>query len=82
MYLVVIVLIIIHIMTTFKYKKNKKLKTKLQKTLVKKIGKAIIEYKMINNNDRILVGISGGKDSLTLIHILKLFKKKHLFILI
>ncbi|MCG8689371.1 MAG: tRNA 2-thiocytidine(32) synthetase TtcA [Desulfobacterales bacterium] len=39
-------------------------------------GKAIHEWKMISDNDRILVGISGGKDSLTLFHLLVSFKKK------
>ncbi|MEW5759023.1 MAG: ATP-binding protein [Candidatus Omnitrophota bacterium] len=36
-----------------------------------KIGKAIQNYKLINNGDRILIGISGGKDSLSLLSLLK-----------
>ncbi|MCX7943318.1 MAG: hypothetical protein N2746_02260 [Deltaproteobacteria bacterium] len=35
--------------------------------VIKKVGLAINRYKMINENDRILVAVSGGKDSLTLL---------------
>ena len=41
------------------------------KSLNRDIGKAIHQYDMISANDRILVGISGGKDSLTLLWSLK-----------
>ena len=34
-----------------------------------------MDYKMINNDDRVLVGISGGKDSLTLLHLLLHFQR-------
>lgn len=40
------------------------------KSLLRKIGRAIADYKMIRNGDRILLGVSGGKDSLSLLHIL------------
>jgi selenocysteine lyase/cysteine desulfurase/tRNA(Ile)-lysidine synthase TilS/MesJ len=55
--------------------KAKVLWPKIPKKLNSLIGKAIGDYEMIKANDRILVGLSGGKDSLTLLHVLKRFSK-------
>jgi tRNA(Ile)-lysidine synthase TilS/MesJ len=41
------------------------------KSLLRKVGKAIADYGMIRDGDRILLGVSGGKDSLSLLHILR-----------
>lgn len=38
-------------------------------------GNAIGRFQMINGNDRILVGLSGGKDSFILLHLLHYFQK-------
>ncbi len=38
--------------------------------LIKKVGKTIRKYRMIEEGDRILIAISGGKDSLTLLKLL------------
>jgi len=37
------------------------------------VGSAIRDFDMIKEGDKILIAISGGKDSLSLIHILKHF---------
>jgi tRNA 2-thiocytidine biosynthesis protein TtcA len=39
-------------------------------------GRAIGDFNLIENGDRILVAVSGGKDSYTLLHILDSLKKK------
>jgi len=41
--------------------------------------KAIEKYKLINNGDKIAVGVSGGKDSLVLLKALKDFQKFNVF---
>lgn len=46
-----------------------------EKTLWSPIGKAMHDYNMIENGDRIAVGISGGKDSLTVLNALIRIKK-------
>lgn len=40
------------------------------------IGQALHEYELIRAGDRILVAVSGGKDSLTMLHFLMEFQKK------
>lgn len=41
------------------------------KSLLRSVGRAIADYAMIRDGDRILLGLSGGKDSLSLLHILR-----------
>ncbi len=45
------------------------------KSLLRAVGKAIGEYDLIREGDRILLGLSGGKDSLSLLHILHHFQR-------
>jgi len=47
----------------------------ISKKLLRIAGKTNAEFKLIGEGDRVLVGLSGGKDSLTLIHILKHIQK-------
>lgn len=44
---------------------------KLSKKIMSKLGKTNAEFKLIEEGDKILVGLSGGKDSLTLVHALR-----------
>lgn len=45
------------------------------KSLIRSVGKAIHDYQLIRAGDRILLGLSGGKDSLSLLHILRHFQR-------
>lgn len=40
------------------------------KSLLRCVGRALADYAMIQAGDRVLLGLSGGKDSLSLLHIL------------
>lgn len=44
---------------------------KLSKKLISQCGKANAKYSLITEGDRVLLGLSGGKDSLALVHLLK-----------
>jgi tRNA 2-thiocytidine biosynthesis protein TtcA len=40
------------------------------KSILREVGRAIADYAMIRAGDRVLLGLSGGKDSLSLLHVL------------
>jgi tRNA 2-thiocytidine biosynthesis protein TtcA len=51
-------------------------KSALETRLAKKVTKAITEYNLIEDGDRVMVGLSGGKDSWALINILDVLRKR------
>src|SRR5258707_10839049 len=48
----------------------------LEARLAKKTTRAIVEYDMLENGDRVLVGLSGGKDSWALLQILDVLRQR------
>ncbi|MCP5140939.1 MAG: tRNA 2-thiocytidine biosynthesis protein TtcA [Zoogloeaceae bacterium] len=45
------------------------------KALLRPVGRALVDYRMINDGDRVLLALSGGKDSLSLLHLLRHFQR-------
>ena len=48
----------------------------LEARVAKKVTKAIVEHRLIEDGDRVMVGLSGGKDSWALIQILDVLQKR------
>src|SRR5437763_13641573 len=48
----------------------------LERSILHKVGEAISRFKMIREGDHVAVGVSGGKDSLTLLEALSLLQKR------
>ncbi|WP_456450925.1 ATP-binding protein [Hydrogenimonas sp.] len=44
---------------------------KLSKKILRAAGRANVKYRLVEEGDKVLVGLSGGKDSLTLVHLLR-----------
>ncbi len=48
----------------------------LERTILRKVGEAVGRFRMIRDGDRVAVGLSGGKDSVTLLESLILLQKR------
>jgi selenocysteine lyase/cysteine desulfurase/tRNA(Ile)-lysidine synthase TilS/MesJ len=62
--------------TSNKLLKDPILFPEIPKKIIKLVGEASKDFDMLRPNDRILIGMSGGKDSTTLLHALLYFQKK------
>jgi tRNA 2-thiocytidine biosynthesis protein TtcA len=49
---------------------------RLEKSLLGHLGRAIADFGLISEGDRILVAVSGGKDSHTLLHLLRIMQRR------
>ncbi len=48
----------------------------LEKRILRKAGRAVTDFRMIEEGDRVLVALSGGKDSWTLLHCLEALRRR------
>src|SRR3954468_1570093 len=51
-------------------------RSELESRIAKRTTKAIVDYQMIDDGDRVMVGLSGGKDSWALLQVLDVLRQR------
>jgi tRNA 2-thiocytidine biosynthesis protein TtcA len=51
-------------------------RTALESRIAKKVTRAIVDFNLIEDGDRVMVGLSGGKDSWTLLQVLDVLRQR------
>ena len=49
---------------------------RLEKSLLQHVGRAIFDWQLIEEGDRVMVAVSGGKDSYTMLHLLRQLQQR------
>src|SRR5579883_1387837 len=51
-------------------------RSKLEMKMARKVAKAVIDFSLLEEGDRVMVCMSGGKDSYTLLQMLKIMQRR------
>ena len=62
-------------------KSSGKLLFRAPHNIAREMGRAIKEFDLIKEGDKIMIALSGGKDSLSLVHLMRYFQSKGLLLI-